>query len=115
LPPTLGDRLTHILSAIEDIQRLLQSRTRSDFEDDVVLRMAVERLFEIISEASRYIPAELKASHSTIAWQRMADLRNWLRHAYHRIDADVLWNIAHNELGPLKRFVEEIVRPGRFK
>lgn len=40
----------------------------------------------------------------------MADLGNWLRHAYHRIDAGILWNIAQNNLEPLKRFVEKIVR-----
>ena len=58
-----------------------------DFEADLMLRMAVERLFEIISEASRFIPEDMKAKEKDIAWQRMADLGNWLRHAYHRIDA----------------------------
>jgi uncharacterized protein with HEPN domain len=115
LPPSLGDRLSHILSATEDIRALLKSRTRRDFENDLVLRMAVERLFEIISEASRFIPADLKASQKNIPWQRIADLGNWLRHAYHRIDAEILWNIAHNDLDPLKRFVEEVVRSGELK
>ena len=79
------------------------------------MRMAVERLFEIISEASRFIPADLKARQDDISWQRIADLGNWLRHAYHRIDAEILWNIAHNDLDPLKRFVEEVVRSGELK
>ncbi len=75
-----------------------------------MLRMAVERLFEIISEASRFIPEDMKAKEKDIAWQRMADLGNWLRHAYHRIDAEILWNIAQNDLEPLNRFVEQIVQ-----
>ena len=73
-----------------------------------MLRMAVERLFEIISEASRFIPQDLKAKNSDIPWQRMADLGNWLRHAYHRVDPDILFNIVDNDLEPLKRFVEKI-------
>ena len=113
MPPSLGDRLAHILSAIDDIRALLRGRSREDFEADLMLRMAVERLFEIISEASRFIPNDMKAKETDIAWQRMADLGNWLRHAYHRIDAEILWNIAENDLEPLKRFVEAIVQRDR--
>lgn len=61
MPPSLGDRLVHILTAIEDIRELLQGRSREDFETDLMLRMAVERLFEIISEASRFIPEDMKS------------------------------------------------------
>jgi uncharacterized protein with HEPN domain len=113
VPPSLGDRLAHILMAIDDTRALLQGRSRADFAGDLVLRMAIERLFEIISEASRYIPEDLKSKDSDIAWQRMADLGNWLRHAYHRVDADILWNIAENDLAPLKRFVERIITTTR--
>lgn len=113
MPPSLGDRLTHILQAIDDIDRLLQSRSRAEFASDIVLRLAIERLFEIISEASRFIPEDLKAKNADIPWRRIADLGNWLRHAYHRVDADILWNIAENDLGPLKRFVEQICNQNR--
>lgn len=115
MPPTLGDRLFHILTAIEDIRTLLQGRSRTDFASDIMLRLAVERLFEIISEASRFIPAEIKAKEGSIPWQRMADLGNWLRHAYHRIDPDILWNIAENDLAPLKNFVERVVQSNQSR
>jgi uncharacterized protein with HEPN domain len=59
MPPSLGDRLVHILKAIEDIGQLLNGRSRTDFANDLTLRMAVERLFEVISEASRYIPEDM--------------------------------------------------------
>ena len=110
MPPSLGDRLAHILTSIADIRALLRGRSRADFASDLMLRMAVERLFEIISEASRYIPEDMKAKETDIAWQEMADLGNWLRHAYHRIDADILWNVIENDLEPLKAFIERIVR-----
>ncbi|HWP25983.1 MAG TPA: DUF86 domain-containing protein [Xanthobacteraceae bacterium] len=115
VPPSLGDRLTHILTAIGDIRTLLRGRSRNDFASDLVLRMAIERLFEIISEASRHIPDDLKRQDATIAWRRLADLGNWLRHAYHRIDPDILWNMAENDLEPLKQFVEAIVRSNQAK
>jgi uncharacterized protein with HEPN domain len=110
VPPTLGDRLAHILTAIENIRAALSDRSYDAFKSDLLRRMAVERFFEIISEASRYIPSEKKENESDIAWQKLADLGNRLRHAYHRIDPAILWNIAENDLEPLKRFVERVMR-----
>ena len=40
----------------------------------------------------------------------MADLGNRLRHVYHRIEPEILWRIAHEDLTPLKRFIERIIR-----
>jgi uncharacterized protein with HEPN domain len=109
MPPTLADRLRDILTSIEDIRLMLADRTLAEFASDRILRMAVERSFEIMSEASRYIPNDLKQAETDIDWQKLADLGNRLRHAYHRIDPIILWNIAANDLAPLKRFVESIV------
>jgi len=113
VPPSLGDRLARILTAIEDIRALLEGRSPADFEADRMRRVAIERLFEIVSEASRFIPEDMKAKEKNIAWKRMADLGNWLRHAYHRIDSEILWNIAQNDLEPLKRFVEQVVQKSK--
>ena len=74
-----------------------------------MLRLAVERLLEIISEASRHIPVDMKAKEPNIHWRRLADLGNWLRHAYHRTDPGILWDMIENDLEPLKIFVRRIV------
>jgi uncharacterized protein with HEPN domain len=110
VPPTLGDRLVHILTAIEEIRAALTGRSLEDFTADPLRRMAVERLFEIISEASRYIPDGMKDQERTIAWRNLADLGNVLRHTYHRVDPKILWDIVENDLEPLKRFIERVVQ-----
>jgi uncharacterized protein with HEPN domain len=106
MPPTLADRLVHILDAINDIQAFLSDTTVASFTADKYRRMVVERSFEIICEASRHLPADVKAQHPEIDWQGMLDFGNRLRHAYHRVDANLLWEIAERDLGPLKAFVE---------
>jgi uncharacterized protein with HEPN domain len=70
--------------------------------------MAVERLPEIVSEASRFIPPEMKVRDTTINWRRLADLGNWLRHAYHRTDAGLLWVMIEDDLDPLDCFVQRV-------
>jgi uncharacterized protein with HEPN domain len=115
VPPTLSDRLIHILTAIEDIRVATAGRSLEDFAADPLRRMAIERLFEIMSEASRYIPDEMKDREKNIAWQKLADLGNLLRHAYHRVDPNILWEIVENDLESLKRFVERVVQNEKWK
>jgi uncharacterized protein with HEPN domain len=95
--------------SIQDIEVLFARSSADDFAKDRYRRVAVERFFEIISEASRHIPDDLKARHAEINWRRMADLGNRLRHAYHLVDAELLWLIAQRDLPPLKAFIESIV------
>ena len=108
--PTLADRLKHVLTAIETIQNALATKQFEDLKGDLMLRLAIERSFEIICEASRRIPDDVKAQEPTIAWRGMIDFGNELRHAYHRIDPALLWEVAQRDLPPLKAFVERVIR-----
>jgi uncharacterized protein with HEPN domain len=110
VPPTLADRLRHVLDAINDINHILKDKSRDEFIADRILRAATERLLEIISEASRRIPEDIKAQETKIPWQRVADLGNILRHAYHDTNPDIIWNIAKNDLAALQAFVEKVMR-----
>lgn len=110
MPPTLGDRLAHIIEAIDNIQTFVAGKSLETISKDLTLRLALERSFEIICEASRHVPPEIKASEVEIDWRHMTDLGNLLRHAYHRVDVARLMKIAGTDLPPLKRFVEKVLR-----
>ena len=74
-----------------------------------MLKLMVERCLEIISEASRHIPTEMKDKAPEINWRRLADLGNWLRHAYHRTDPGIMWDMVEHDLGPLQDFVKRVI------
>lgn len=78
--------LDDIIDAIDLLRRLVAGRTLDDYRRDEPLRWAVERGLEIVSEASRHIPAGAKADHSHLPWRQIADIGNRLRHGYHTID-----------------------------
>ncbi len=105
MPPTVEDRLRDVLEAIADIDELLQGATLERFAADRTLRLATERLLEIVCEASRHIPDDIKRADPNIHWRKMIDFGNLLRHAYHTTDAAKVWDIARNELPVLKTFV----------
>ena len=68
---------------------------------DRIARADFERFVEIISEASRHIPTELKTRHEDIQWRRIADIGNHLRHGYDGIVLAVLWKLVSS--GDLQR------------
>jgi uncharacterized protein with HEPN domain len=99
-------RLRDIIDAIDQIRLLLEGKVFKDGQTDRILRAAFERFLEILSEASRHLPTELKAQAPETPWRRIGDIGNHLRHAYNRVDAEILWNLyAHGDLADLRRVV----------
>jgi uncharacterized protein with HEPN domain len=74
-----------------------------------VLRHAVQRGIEIISEASRHLPGDLKARHAHIRWPAIAQIGNVLRHEYHSISDRVIWDVVRDELPPLRKAVKVMI------
>jgi uncharacterized protein with HEPN domain len=84
------------------------------FKDDVRTVYAVTRCLEIISEASRRLPPELKARHPSIAWRNMAAAGNVYRHDYEDVDARQVWDAVQRALPPLRAVIaHELAAAGR--
>ena len=62
---------------------------------------------EIISEASRHLPDELKARHPEIPWPKVAGIGNVLCHEYARVAHDLLWRVVQDDLLPLEKVCRE--------
>ena len=96
-------RLNDILEAIAHICAEMVDVSLDAFERDWRKRWLVERGVEIISEATRHLPAEMKARHPEIAWPKVAAIGNVLRHEYEWIAPDILWRLGQDELLPLEQ------------
>ena len=80
--------------------------TYTTFKDDNLHLYAVTRCLEIISEASRRLPEELKARHPAIQWKGMAAAGNIYRHDYEDVAAREIWDTLTLHLPPLRAVVE---------
>ena len=94
-------RFADIIEAIDHIRTILSTTTADSFAGVWQKRRRIERGIEIISEASRYIADEIKATHPEIPWTKVAGIGNVLRHGYDRIAPDILWKLAEKDLSAL--------------
>jgi uncharacterized protein with HEPN domain len=106
VPPTVEDRLLDILEAIADVDEIVGGKSLEQFTADQLLRLATERLLEIVCEASRNLPDNVKQDAPDINWRKMIDFGNRLRHAYRETDVVVVWEIIQKHVPPLKSFVQ---------
>ena len=79
----------------ESIQKILEYTQEIDYEEFIENSMvfdAVVRNFEIIGEAARNIPADIKSKFPQIPWADMVGMRNILVHGYFGVDYSIVWN-----------------------
>lgn len=106
----VGPILAEILEAVEGIEIHTAGKSLADFERDWLLRLAVQRALEIISEACRHVPDELLEGAPDIPWKKIRGIGNILRHEYHKIADDVIWAVVTENIGPLSAAIERIRR-----
>ena len=106
---SLRPRLQDILANIRIVEGMVADCDQETFTANPVFRLAVERAIEIISEATRHIPEQVRAQHPDVPWRNIAAIGNKMRHEYQRVDADIIWNIAEVHLPALKPVIEAIL------
>lgn len=104
----VGHVLHDILEAIARVEHITRGKSFDDFERSWELRWLVQRAIEIISEASRAIPDELKNLRPEVPWSRVRGIGNVLRHDYEAIADPIIWKVVTDELPPLKAAIQAI-------
>lgn len=85
------------------VRRFTEGMSFDEFTDDERTVYAVTRCLEIISEASRRLPLDLKGRHPNVPWNRMAAAGNVYRHEYEDVLTEILWTTVHGYLDELER------------
>jgi len=101
--------LEDILASINKIQNYIFDSSFEDFVKEEMKLDAVVRNLQIIGEASRNIPAEIKEKYPDVEWRKISDFRNILAHEYFGIDPEILWDIVANKLEPLHSKIQSIL------
>ena len=102
--------LDDILEATTRIEKYTKELTLEKFKKDNLVIDGVVRNLEIIGEAVKNIPADVKDKHPDIEWKKIAGLRDILAHEYFGIDIEILWDIVDNKLPELKKEISRLLK-----
>lgn len=102
MPRNPSDCISDMLEAIGYINEDLSDHSFDDFLSDRVVRQAVERNLEVISEASRGLTEELVSTEPDIDWRGIRIIGNILRHRYGDVDPEELWGQSIARLPEIK-------------
>ncbi|MFZ0704143.1 MAG: DUF86 domain-containing protein [Candidatus Korobacteraceae bacterium] len=91
-----------ILEAITHIETFLAGMNLAAYKTDLRTKFAVERQMQVITEAAVRLGEEGERIAPGPDWRGFRGMGNILRHAYHRIDDELIWNTAKDELPSMK-------------
>lgn len=101
--------LEDMQSACEKIQRYTKDMSLDAFREDDRTYDAVIRNLEILGEAARNLPDEIKIKYDQVEWRAIIALRNIVTHAYFSVKDEIIWDVVSNKVHPLQIKIEEIL------
>jgi len=78
------------------------------FNNDLVFD-AVMRNLQVMGEAVKYLPADVRKRHPDVPWRRVAGFRDVVTHFYFGLSNDIVWDIVQNHVPRLRRQIAAIV------
>jgi uncharacterized protein with HEPN domain len=92
------------------VQRYTLNMTLEAFVSDERTYDAVVRNLQIIGEAVKQIPPEVREQYPAVEWRKIAGLRDILAHAYFSLENETLWDIVQNKVPALQEQMQRMVQ-----
>lgn len=107
--PSPLEYLRHILDETEYLEGETQGLDRETFIHNETLRRAFVRSLEVIGEATKKVPEDIRQKYPDVSWRAMASMRDRLIHGYFGIDYDIVWDVVVNKIPLLNEQIAEIL------
>lgn len=104
--------LRHIIDECNFISSVSQNLLFDDFMKDETLKRAVVRSLEIIGEATKKIPADIKVKWNSIQWKNIAGMRDRLIHDYVGVNYKIVWDVMKNKIPDMQSQIADFLSQG---
>lgn len=106
MPRELSAYFEDICIACDKIERYTKGMNKEALSHNDLVLDAVVRNLEVIGEAVKKIPDEIRIEYDNIPWRKIAGLRDILIHEYFGININIIWDVVVNKITPLKNTIE---------
>ncbi|MCB0169933.1 MAG: DUF86 domain-containing protein [Anaerolineae bacterium] len=103
------DYVEDILDAMEKAELLLDGVTYDQFQADFRINFAVVRALEIVGEATKRLPLDLRQQYPGIPWKGMAGMRDRIIHSYDNVDLEIVWDVVKQDIPRIKPQIQQIL------
>jgi uncharacterized protein with HEPN domain len=107
--------LVDISERIEKIERFIDGMSYGEFVEDEKSVSATIREIEVIGEATKKIPNEIREQFNDLPWSLMAKMRDKLIHWYFEVDEEIVWKVATQKLPDIKVQIDLIIEEIKSK
>jgi uncharacterized protein with HEPN domain len=102
--------IRHMLDEIDYILSRISDTDYESFVRDETLKRAFVRSIEIIGEASKKLPEDIKAMQPDVAWRKVSGMRDRLVHDYFGVDYMIVWDVASNKMPDLRIKLQTLLK-----
>ncbi len=88
-----GDYIADILNAVNEVEEFTEGMNFETFLTDKKTINAVIRSLEVMGEAAKHVPEDVRDKYPDIPWKRMAGMRDKLIHEYSGLDLEIVWSV----------------------
>lgn len=109
MSPTLLEYLRHVLDKADYLSSAVSGLTAEEFERDETKKRAFCRSIEIIGEAIKQVPDEVRRRYPEMEWRAIAGMRDRVIHHYFGVDYDIVWDVVVNKVPMLRKQIEYVL------